>query len=87
MLLTSDEITKILAIASWLLGISTDGKLQNSLSLLLPPRGHVEAVQLLLKRKASLLAKDKDDKTALYWAASENKFQVVEVRRRRRCSC
>ena len=47
--------------------------------LLAATYGHVETVELLLQKGADYTAVDKYDKTAIYLAAEENKFAVLEV--------
>lgn len=41
--------------------------------------GHVEAIQCLLEHGADINAMDKDDKTAVYWAAQQNKYDALMV--------
>ena len=47
--------------------------------LLASAEGNAEAVELLLSHGADIFALDKEDKSALYWAAAQNHITVVEV--------
>lgn len=41
--------------------------------------GHAKTVELLLERGADTSAEDKNDKTAVFLAAEENKLEALEV--------
>jgi ankyrin repeat protein len=42
-------------------------------------KGHEKTVKCLMQRRAEVFAMDKNEKTAIYWAAAEDKLAALKV--------
>ena len=47
--------------------------------LIAASNGHVAALKMLIKLGANILVTDKNERTALHWAAQENQPEIIKV--------